>query len=239
MLHPHGRSRAGSEPVPHRLVPHRPLRLPSPVRPPMRSHLPLPSHTSPGHTLPSASHGLPWSPFLPVGIGAYESKRPRRAAARAGLPPSRDSRAAVTCFATLLQQTRAGGGGFDSRRLHFFSTSLRMVSGVLHPCCTYVARGRKGPVENTDCLFVASGVPGRRAAKLGRAPSTLAVERGGQPPFRKDTAMHLRAWVALLVLLSACATTDPSPGELEAPNPRFVNLQRAAQYPWTAVPLDG
>jgi hypothetical protein len=28
--------------------------------------------------------------------------------ARAGLPPSRASRAAVTCFATLLQQTRAG-----------------------------------------------------------------------------------------------------------------------------------
>ena len=37
----------------------------------------------------------------------------------------------------------------------------------------------------------------------------------------------------LLSLLSACATTEPSPGELEAPNPRFANLQRAAQYPWT------
>jgi hypothetical protein len=37
----------------------------------------------------------------------------------------------------------------------------------------------------------------------------------------------------LLLLLSACATTDPSPGELEAPNPRSANLQRAAQYPWT------
>jgi hypothetical protein len=37
----------------------------------------------------------------------------------------------------------------------------------------------------------------------------------------------------LLFLLSACATTEPSLGELEAPNPRIANLQRAAQYPWT------
>jgi hypothetical protein len=37
----------------------------------------------------------------------------------------------------------------------------------------------------------------------------------------------------LLALLSACATTEPSLEELEAPNPRFSNLQRAAQYPWT------
>jgi hypothetical protein len=37
----------------------------------------------------------------------------------------------------------------------------------------------------------------------------------------------------LLLLLSACATTEPSLGELEIPNPRFANLQRAAQYPWT------
>ncbi|RYD84224.1 MAG: hypothetical protein EOP84_06115 [Verrucomicrobiaceae bacterium] len=36
-----------------------------------------------------------------------------------------------------------------------------------------------------------------------------------------------------LLLLSACATTEPSLGELEAPKPRFANLQRAAQYPWT------
>jgi len=42
--------------LPHRLVQHRPLWLPSPVRPPVRSHLPLPSYTSPGHTLPSTSH---------------------------------------------------------------------------------------------------------------------------------------------------------------------------------------
>jgi hypothetical protein len=37
----------------------------------------------------------------------------------------------------------------------------------------------------------------------------------------------------LLPLLSACATTEPSQGEWEAPNPGFANLQRAAQYPWT------
>lgn len=37
----------------------------------------------------------------------------------------------------------------------------------------------------------------------------------------------------LLLLLSACATMDPSPGEWEEPSSRFANLQRAAQYPWT------
>ena len=37
----------------------------------------------------------------------------------------------------------------------------------------------------------------------------------------------------LLPLLSACASAEPSLGELEAPNPRLANLQRAAQYPWT------
>jgi hypothetical protein len=46
--------------------------------------------------------------------------------------------------------------------------------------------------------------------------------------------MCLRTSNALLLLvLSACATTDPSPGELVDPNPRLANLQRAAQYPWT------
>jgi len=44
--------------------------------------------------------------------------------------------------------------------------------------------------------------------------------------------MLLRTCVALL-LLAACATMDPSPGEREAPNPTLSNLQRAAQYPWT------
>jgi hypothetical protein len=37
----------------------------------------------------------------------------------------------------------------------------------------------------------------------------------------------------LVLLLSACASMDPSPGEWEDPSPRFANLQRAAQYPWT------
>jgi hypothetical protein len=37
----------------------------------------------------------------------------------------------------------------------------------------------------------------------------------------------------LLLLCSACATTEPSLGEWEATNPRFANLHRAAQYPWT------
>jgi hypothetical protein len=37
----------------------------------------------------------------------------------------------------------------------------------------------------------------------------------------------------LLFLLSACATMDPSQGELEDSSPRLANLQRAALYPWT------
>jgi len=37
----------------------------------------------------------------------------------------------------------------------------------------------------------------------------------------------------LLLLLSACATMDASPGEMEDPSPRYANLQRAALYPWT------
>jgi len=41
-----------------------------------------------------------------------------------------------------------------------------------------------------------------------------------------------RTCIALLLLLSACATMDTSPGEWEEPSPRFANLQRAAQYPW-------
>jgi hypothetical protein len=39
--------------------------------------------------------------------------------------------------------------------------------------------------------------------------------------------------LVLLVLLSACATMEPSFEEMEDPSPRFANLQRAAQYPWT------
>jgi hypothetical protein len=47
--------------------------------------------------------------------------------------------------------------------------------------------------------------------------------------------MRSRTFSALLLLLqlSACATMDPSPGELEDPSPRLANLQRAALYPWT------
>jgi hypothetical protein len=42
-----------------------------------------------------------------------------------------------------------------------------------------------------------------------------------------------RTCIPLLILLSACATTNPSPAEWAAPSPRLANLQRAAQYPWT------
>jgi hypothetical protein len=47
--------------------------------------------------------------------------------------------------------------------------------------------------------------------------------------------MQLRTCSAplLLFLLSACATMEPSPGEIEPPSPRLANLQRAALYPWT------
>ncbi|WP_224369343.1 DUF6310 domain-containing protein [Hyalangium versicolor] len=36
----------------------------------------------------------------------------------------------------------------------------------------------------------------------------------------------------LLILLSACASMEPLPGERADPSPRLTNLQRAAQYPW-------
>ncbi|MDY7227886.1 DUF6310 domain-containing protein [Hyalangium rubrum] len=45
--------------------------------------------------------------------------------------------------------------------------------------------------------------------------------------------MPHRTCIALLFLLSACVTMDPSPGEPEATSPRLTNLQRAALYPWT------
>ena len=53
--------------------------------------------------------------------------------------------------------------------------------------------------------------------------------------------MTHRPCIALLFLLSACATMDPSLGELEDPSPEewvdpgptLANLQRAALYPWT------
>jgi len=43
--------------------------------------------------------------------------------------------------------------------------------------------------------------------------------------------MRLRACIALLLILSACATV-PSPREPVARSPRFANLQRAATLPW-------
>jgi hypothetical protein len=51
------------EVVPHRRIQHRPLRPPLPVLPPVRPHQPLPSHTSPGHTLPPGSHETPPGPL--------------------------------------------------------------------------------------------------------------------------------------------------------------------------------
>lgn len=42
-----------------------------------------------------------------------------------------------------------------------------------------------------------------------------------------------RTCIALLLALSACATTNPLPAEREEPSPGLANLQRAAQYPWT------
>jgi len=44
--------------------------------------------------------------------------------------------------------------------------------------------------------------------------------------------MRLRACAALLLFLSACATSAPSPRERASRNPRFANLQRAATLPW-------
>ncbi|MBZ4419947.1 DUF6310 domain-containing protein [Myxococcus sp. RHSTA-1-4] len=44
--------------------------------------------------------------------------------------------------------------------------------------------------------------------------------------------MRLRACAALLIFLSACATSAPSPKERVPQNPRISNLQRAAELPW-------
>jgi hypothetical protein len=45
--------------------------------------------------------------------------------------------------------------------------------------------------------------------------------------------MIFSACIALLFLLSACATTKPSPEVSRAPDTRLANLQRAAALPWT------
>lgn len=48
-----------------------------------------------------------------------------------------------------------------------------------------------------------------------------------------DINMRLRACAAILLFLSACATSAPSTGAHGARPPRFTNLQRAAALPWT------
>jgi len=45
--------------------------------------------------------------------------------------------------------------------------------------------------------------------------------------------MRLRACIALLLYVSACTTTPPSPREPAARDPRLANLQRVAKLPWT------
>jgi hypothetical protein len=45
--------------------------------------------------------------------------------------------------------------------------------------------------------------------------------------------MRFRACIALLLFVSACATSVPSPREPAARDPRLANLQRAAELPWT------
>src|SRR3712207_2481841 len=44
--------------------------------------------------------------------------------------------------------------------------------------------------------------------------------------------MRLGAYIALLLFLSACTTTPPSPRAPAARDPRLANLQRAATLPW-------
>jgi hypothetical protein len=45
--------------------------------------------------------------------------------------------------------------------------------------------------------------------------------------------MRFRACIALLLYVSACATSAPTPREPAARDPRLANLQRAATLPWT------
>ena len=44
--------------------------------------------------------------------------------------------------------------------------------------------------------------------------------------------MRFRDCIVLLLLLSACATTEPSPRDSMPRSPRLANLQRAAKLPW-------
>ena len=45
--------------------------------------------------------------------------------------------------------------------------------------------------------------------------------------------MRLRACIALLLYVSACATSAPGPEAPVDQDPRYINLQRAAALPWT------
>ena len=45
--------------------------------------------------------------------------------------------------------------------------------------------------------------------------------------------MHFRAFITLLLYVSACATSAPSPEKPVDRDPRLANLQRAAALPWT------
>ena len=45
--------------------------------------------------------------------------------------------------------------------------------------------------------------------------------------------MRFRACIALLLYVSACATSASGPQEPVDPEPRLANLQRAATLPWT------
>ncbi|QRK10727.1 hypothetical protein JQX13_12000 [Archangium violaceum] len=45
--------------------------------------------------------------------------------------------------------------------------------------------------------------------------------------------MRFRACIALLLYVSACATSAPTPSQPAARDPRLANLQRAAMLPWT------
>jgi hypothetical protein len=51
--------------------------------------------------------------------------------------------------------------------------------------------------------------------------------------------MRLRICLALLIFLSACATSAPSSREPVAQNLRIANLQRAAALPWTGNSASG
>ena len=81
--------------------------------------------------------------------------------------------------------------------------------------------GRRGGATPAVVAPLFCHTPGRRT--LTHAPRLIERTR----PCFTEFASHS------CFLLSACATMDPSPGELEDPSPRLANLQRAALYPWT------